>query len=199
MRTRTAILAAAALAMLPLSGCGGDSADDATGKDGSASASTPDDDDAPAPKENTGKGAAVAVKAMDTAEANVRNGRVLDVELGEDYGNTRWELTILVDDKAQYELKVAADGEQVKSNVQDDDADDLKQDAARLDGAKLTAQDAAERAAADHPGDVIAVELEDRDDGATGWQVTLNDDGAVTEYLLDAKSGDTEASGRPED
>ncbi|WP_144300418.1 PepSY domain-containing protein [Stackebrandtia nassauensis] len=192
MRTRNVISAvgAAALSVVLLGACG-DGDDDAgdNDKDDSTSASASGDDGAASPDPNVGSGAKIAVAAMDTAAADVKGGKVLDLDRDDDSGGQQWETTVAEGTKAEYELRVSADGTKVESNNKDNDLDE---DLAQLADAKLSAQDAAKRAAKDHPGDVTGVDFDVPDGGGDPtWQVTLNDNGSATEYTLDADSGKT--------
>lgn len=190
MRTRTvkAAVGAAAFSLVFLTACGGGD-DSGDGGDNTSAADDNDNDDgddnASPSGPNVGTGAKTAVKAMDTAAGDVDDGAVLSADL--DDNGERWEVSVASGTKAEYELMVSGDGTKVESNNKDNDLDE---DLTRLGDAKLSAQDAAERAAKDHSGDVTGVDL-DNDGGTLTWQVTLNDGGKSTEYRLDADSGKT--------
>lgn len=193
MRTRNVVSAVgvAALSVALLGACGGDG-DDADDNNDSGDDSSAAEDGAEASPSGpyVGTGDKTAVKAMDTAMADVDKGAVLGVDLDDDGGNQMWEVSVASGAKTEYELRVSADGAKVESNNKDNELDD---DIAKLGDVKLSAQDAAKRAAKDHAGDVTGVDFEtdDADNKTLVWQVTLNDNGTVTEYRLDADSGKT--------
>lgn len=181
-----------------LSGCGGNTAPDdaSTTEGGAAAAST-----APMPEtERTTPAAdasartAVALTAIDTAQAAVAAGEVFDLELDTDEGVTIWEVKVAGRDGTQFDLELSQDGTHVQHKHEAATPDD---DVAKLAKASLTVRDAIAVADGHAAGDasLSAAEIDRERDGTITWEVTFGGDDGVT-VVMDAADGNIIRSGR---
>lgn len=134
----------------------------------------------------------LALVAMEKAEADVASGAVFDLDSGHSpNGKLVWNLKVASGTKSQHSVRVSQDGKTILKNDKDKELDD---DVALLAEAKLSATQAVKRATKDHKGQVTALEIEGNAQHQIVWNVTLNNNGSLIEYTLDADTGKTQSS-----
>ncbi|MFJ8235876.1 PepSY domain-containing protein [Ureibacillus sp. NPDC094379] len=116
-------------------------------------------------------------------------GKVNEVELENEDGLIVYEFEIVGEDGSEQDLEVdAKTGEIVKVEADDEENDDLSQ-AELVKQAKITKDEASEKALVQVPGTVTEVELED-EDGLVVYDVEINaEDGTQQSVQVDAKTG----------
>lgn len=173
------------------------------GDDARTAADAPTARTAPKAPGSTGVTAAEAI----TAALESRPGTAVSAELGTEAGDDDrgWEVRILGTGTTSYDVLVdPATGRVLGTRAADDGADDVREARALLEGAGVTAAEAAQSAAA--KGFVTSVDLEDDGAGAweaeTGgssakerdWNVGLKD-GKLTADRQDDRAGDADDTG----
>lgn len=133
-------------------------------------------------------------KAARTAADEVSDGTLTELELkrGAD-DKPVWETSVAEKDGTEHQVNVDADsGKVVLSRTEpDQDADDKRKLEDRLSGAKISSQQAVDKATGQTKGTVTSVKLDDTDDGTTIWSVDIvsTDDWNKTTYDVDADDG----------
>ncbi|MFT2751101.1 PepSY domain-containing protein [Clavibacter sp. Sh2088] len=128
--------------------------------------------------------------AVDTAIAAVPGSALLSVD--QEAGGTSWEVVVAEQDGREHEVHTGADGSAVTAGpVADaDDADDLADNAALLQGARVGHADAASAMTGAVAGTVTELAL-DEDGGRILWEGDVVDAAGVTHSVrVDAGSGD---------
>ncbi|OUE21895.1 hypothetical protein BFL34_00366 [Clavibacter michiganensis] len=154
------------------------------GPSSASAAPTAGSDAAPAP----GDGALAA--AVDTAIAAVPGSALLSVD--QEAGGTSWEVVVAEPDGREHEVHTGADGSAVTAGpvADSDDADDLADTAALLQGAGIGHADAASAMTGAVAGTVTELAL-DEDGGRILWEGDVVDAAGVTHSVrVDAASGD---------
>ncbi|RIJ51754.1 hypothetical protein DZG00_07665 [Clavibacter lycopersici] len=128
--------------------------------------------------------------AVATAVAAVPGSALLSVD--QEAGGTSWEVVVAEQDGREHEVHTGADGSAVTAGpVADaDDADDLADNAALLQGATVGHEDAAAAMTDTVSGTVTELAL-DEDGGRILWEGDVVDSSGVTHSVrVDAGSGD---------
>ncbi|GAA2195678.1 PepSY domain-containing protein [Streptomyces bangladeshensis] len=129
-------------------------------------------------------------KALSAAVAAVPRSKPVSIELKGPPDSPRWETEVATADGTAHTVRVdavtgKAGQEQAKPNQ---DPDDKRELADRLEKATVTPQQAAQTATDKTKGTVSAVELDDSDGGTPKWSVDVvtTDDWNKTTYDIDA-------------
>lgn len=181
----TAATAATGLAVFTvLTGCGKDSTDGAQSSGTTVTAAVTSSTTAPPPATATPDS---ALAALSTAAAAVPGGQPFDLEV---------ERT---GEQQQFEVKVAADGTEVKivvdaagtAMVSQTPTDKPDDDLNKLAGTTVTATQALQTAVEMEPSaQVHEVEIDTDSAGTVVWEVELvRADGSKVEYAVDARTG----------
>ncbi|MDQ0742733.1 putative membrane protein YkoI [Clavibacter sp. B3I6] len=190
----TARRAALALALpllggLALAGC-------STGGTAPAAAPAPDSSSASAAPTTGTDGAAqipadgALAAAVETAVAAVPGSALLSVD--QEAGGTAWEVVVAEQDGRTHEVHTLADGSAVTAGpvADSDDPDDLAEDAALLQAARVSSTDAVTAMTGAVAGTVTELGL-DEDRGTVVWEGDVVDAQGVTHGVrIDAGSGD---------
>lgn len=128
------------------------------------------------------------LKALDSAEKEVKGGKAFDLEHDDD-GRRVWEVKVASKDDRQYELTVAENGGKVTGKREDTSPDD---DVDKLKDTKVTAQQAVRMASKRQAGERLsALDLDRKAKGDVVWQVNTvkSRESQETETMLNAKTG----------
>ncbi|KOG57439.1 peptidase M4, partial [Streptomyces varsoviensis] len=133
-------------------------------------------------------------RAAKTAAGAVPNGKVAHIELKRiTGGGSEWRSKVAERDGTAHDVRVdAGSGKVTRSRKEpDQDGDDKRKLADRLNKAKISAQQAVRTSAERKPGTTTAVEIDDRDDGTLIWSVDLvnTDNWNKTTFDVDAANG----------
>lgn len=130
---------------------------------------------------------AAAQAALRTAAGAVPEGQPFDLELEKSGGELQFEAKV-TSNGTQHKVVVDSTGEQVVSKEESSQSDD---DAAKLDGTKITAGQALQAASQQVPdAQFHEMEIDTDDTGAVGWEVELvRTDGTDAEFHVNAQSG----------
>lgn len=129
-------------------------------------------------------------KALKAATEAVADSKPVSVELKRGAGGKpEWHAKVAASDGTESTVRVdAVTGEADKPQTKNEDADDKKELADRLDRARVTAQQAADTATGKKSGTVTAVELDTNDQKKEIWSVDVvtRNDWNKTTYDVDA-------------
>jgi len=128
--------------------------------------------------------------AVETAIAAVPGSALLSVD--QEAGGTSWEVVVAEQDGREHEVHTGADGSSVTAGPVADtaDADDLAENQALLQGARVAYADAASTMTAAVAGTITELGL-DEDRGAIVWEGDVVDASGVTHGVrVDAGSGE---------
>ncbi|OUE22412.1 hypothetical protein BFL36_09975 [Clavibacter michiganensis] len=128
--------------------------------------------------------------AVDTAIAAVPGSALLSVDL--EAGGTSWEVVVVEQDGREHEVHTGADGSAVTAGPVADtaDADDLAENQALLQGARIAHADAASAMTGAVAGTITELGL-DEDRGVIVWEGDVVDASGVTHGVrVDAGSGE---------
>ncbi|MHB9755699.1 PepSY domain-containing protein [Streptomyces sp. BYX5S] len=131
-------------------------------------------------------------EAARTAQKEVSGGKLLEIELSDDdQGAPEWDAEIVASDGTSTDVRIDAATGKVTGSTEDNDqdADDKKENTAKLDAAKISAAKAAGTATDRKKGTVTSVGLDDSDSGTTVWSVDV-----VTRATWDKTSFDIDAA-----
>ncbi|MGW0564010.1 PepSY domain-containing protein [Streptomyces sp. NPDC003016] len=129
-------------------------------------------------------------KAASTAVGEVPGGKLTGIELK---SGPEWTAEVTAEDGTAHSVRIdAVSGKVTRSGAEaDQDADDRRELADRLAGAKQTWQQAARTATEKKSGTVSSVQLDGNDGGTLIWSVDVvtTDDWDKTTFDIDAASG----------
>jgi len=128
--------------------------------------------------------------AVETAIAAVPGSALLSVD--QEAGGTSWEVVVAEQDGREHEVHTGADGSAVTAGpvADSDDADDLAENAALLQAARVSPSDAASAMTGAVAGTITELGL-DEDRGTVVWEGDVVDAQGVTHSVrVDAGSGD---------
>jgi len=131
-------------------------------------------------------GVAPAVRALQTAERRVPNGRPYDLESDRHRGAPVWEIEVAVARERPHELLVSLDGRRIVSRSRTH----RSLDASRALQTKVRLADALQVAAGRTDGRFHEAEIDRLRGGRIVWQVTFERPGGrETEVAVDARTG----------
>ncbi len=198
-RTKNLLIAGAVTGVLAagLTACGSDDDQSAeqmeTSADTESSAPTepPTEDVSPTPEalDADAEAPTAMLAAAATGLKQVPGGTLVSI----DQGNSTWEIHVITSDGAEHEMDVAADGASVVRGpiVDQDDANDIAEQKALVQGKSIGYKAAAEQALADVPqGQLTELDL-DSDRGQIFWEAkVLDDQSAERSITIDAATGE---------
>lgn len=143
---------------------------------------TPGEEESPEPV----PGEDGAANALSVA-AEELGGQAIEIDRSDDGGEELWQVTVAVEDEA-VEVYVSLDGNAVVREGESEPLDD--EDRRRLDELAISASEAATTAVSELAASVEEVDLTD-ENGVVVWDIELRTtDGASTDVLVDAVTGE---------
>jgi uncharacterized membrane protein YkoI len=143
---------------------------------------------APSSSSSTSEGTDMALRAIATAENQVRHGTVFDLEDQAEGGRRVWSAKVADPDGRQFSLMISHDGSSVVSINEDKTSED---DVRNLRSARVNLADAINTAAEHATGNdnLMSLEIDIADSDAVVWQIEFGRNDCTTVFV-DATSGE---------